>query len=306
MIQRSLLALLLAGCASQTPAEEPSSPVDTGDSVAADGYVIQLDRRHRVGERARWEQRVENLETQRMLVGGEVAREDASMTHGELVATVEVQEVDANGRVLRAEFTIERLRADRNGEVAELPAGSVVTVTRSDQPDGGSFALGGAPVDEPTEQLLALFVSKRLGGDVDGVFGSTTPRQVGEAWPMDVDRFLADFAGRGVPVELARDTVEGAGELVAVEDLDGTEVLHLVLASTARIASIQNMPGEVTSGELTMTMDGQWPSDGVSPQRTRTTTMVMQVEAAGEDPQAGPFTMQIGFGNTEQRTVTPL
>ena len=304
MIQRSLLVFLLVGCSTQTTVEDPSSPVETGGSV--DGYVIQLDRRHEVGDRVRWEQRVENAETQRMLVQGEVANENGSITRGELLATVEVLEVDANGEVIRADFTIERLQADRNGQVAELPAGSVVTVTRSAEPDGGSFALGGAPVDEPTDELLEVFFSKKLGGDVNGVFGSSTPRQVGDGWPMDVDRFLADFADRGSPMELARESIEGAGELVAVEDLDGTEVLHLVLATTARITGIENMPGEVTAGELTMSMEGLWPTDGVSPQRSQTTTMVMQVEADAEDPEVGPFTMQIGFTKSEQRTVTPL
>jgi len=303
MNPRPFLALLLVGCAHQPPVEEPTSAPEPG-AEASEGYVIQLQRRHEVGDRARWEERIEEVKTQRMTVGGQVVQEQASEVDGEVRATVEVREVDDEGRVVRADFTIELMRVDRDGEVTQLEPGSVVTVTRS--ATGGGFAIGGAPVDEATDELIDLFFSKKSGGDVSSVFGSTTPRQPGSSWPLDVDRFLVEFAGQGIPVELARESVRGGAQFVAVEDLDGTEVLHLILGAEGQISSVRGMPGEVTGGSLTMSVDGLWPADGVSPQRGQTATITMEMDVSGEDPQAGPFTMHIGFGKKGTRSVTPL
>jgi hypothetical protein len=270
-----------------------------------DRHAIRFERPRTVGSRYRIE--VSGEKTMRMEQRGAAAPVRDERTVVRMVAVERVLAVNALGSPTTSEYTIETFEVERAGaQITPLARGTVVVVERATTPEGSArITVGGAPVAAEIAEALGVVVSRKVSAiSDDEVFGSTTPRRVGERWNINDAVAERELAAAGLGEVQLRGQVR-AVELVTV----GTQPCLVLEASmTGRLSGIPSLPPSATfvNGSLETTHRGALPLDGTSRSPTVSMSMVLDTTFT---VQAGPelqrFHMVVRESRTEQVTALP-
>lgn len=302
--RRSGAALALATC---------SALLFGASSLAAQGrsstrYDIHFHRPVAVGARARIEVEGTKQTVMERRNGrtNETMRDDTTQVR--FLAVERVLAVSASGKPTTVEYTVEAFEVTTAGQRSTpLAAGSVLTVVRATQPGAEpTMTVNGRPVAEPVAEALGIVISRRQSETSDDdVFGSPTPRRVGERWGINAELAQRELASGGAP------DMRLTGNVRATEATTVDSMACLVLTATMRgqLRGIPNMPPTATfrTGTVDLTMTGAFPVDGTSRPPTGQVSMVMDVTftVAGATP-AATQTIHMVVRESRSEHITPL
>jgi hypothetical protein len=203
-------------------------------------------------------------------------------------ATVHITEVDDRGRAASAEVEVERFQNPTTHEDI-LPAGTRMVVGW----DGEELLVevDGGELDAAGMELFELaFPLQRPGSAVgDDLFGSSTPKAVGETWDMQMDTVADDLGDDGYTV--TETNLRGRTELVGTNACGDANCIILESTLTAEQVSIAEEweMAEFESGDLEAVVRIQLPIDTsqplISEEAVTTGRFVVQIREGDETSQ---------------------
>ena len=220
-------------------------------AIAADRapstYRIDLDRPSRVGMKSQIEYFVTRTVRDEILQAGQAKPSVVETTTTALLnVNWEVLSADERGNTLSQAMTVNSFTAIRNErESTILPRGSRIVATATDT--GTEFTVNGAAANDDVRSVLELIVglsTAKRAVNLDQLYGSAAPRQVGESWPLNIDNISSAYARRGINVK-ARD-IEGEVRLVAVEPY--ANELCLRISTQEQFQSLTREPSSPRKG----------------------------------------------------------
>jgi hypothetical protein len=186
--------------------------------------------------------------------------------------------VNTVGKITSADYTVERLEVRRGDQRSTpLARGALVHMERNAADASTRFMSGGQPVAPELADALSMVLSAHASDVTDDqVFGSATPRRVGEQWPM-ADAVAEQDLARSAHINA---DLSGSTRLVETTRVAGTPCLVLEGTMTGRLSGLPNLPPTASfdSGFLEATQRGAFPSDGTS--HPPTSSFTMSLDAA--------------------------
>lgn len=173
----------------------PAPPAAPAEAPQA----IKLERPLTVGAKFHLNAEGEARQNIQMSMNGQAVPQQSKSEEfsAALDADVEVLGVSEDGKITKAAIQVKSLtRTDAGAEATTLLENAAVEAEAS--PDGITYMVGGAPVDDKIQETLKLFSlinkkgSSRASEDL--LFGTTEPRKPGDEWPVDGAAVAASFA----------------------------------------------------------------------------------------------------------------
>jgi hypothetical protein len=186
----------------------------------AKDYVVKLSRPDKVGLKYRLEARETKKQSMAIHKGAAELKKEESRTTVILHAVVEVLKVTAKGEPLEKKVTIEKFVDAKDepllkkGDVVTAKTVAGKTVYRMEKRD----------LDGRAAEFLGDLVKTKTtsSADDDAVFGSKTPRKVGESWKIDAKPLAKDL-------KLKPENIGGTVTLEAVEKHAGQNCLRIAI-----------------------------------------------------------------------------
>lgn len=257
---------------------------------AAGVYDVKLDRPARAGERWGLTATVGLEQTSVMTVQGQAQKQPGVKFTLRLEGVGTTLAVDDRGRPTRTRFVIEKgTILDGNAESETLAKGTTVVATAADK-DVKVEAEGGARLS-PTATMLLASAFPTAGA-------ATTPpgpRKVGESWPIDPKRLVADLRAAGNEAE--ENHVRGTATLAGVETVAGVECLRLAVKIDADRfvpAGRPKLPEglKVDHARSTTTLSALLPTDPSRRPLAETEDTSIVTVVTGTHPKVGALTLE--------------
>jgi hypothetical protein len=224
-------------------------------------YPINLDAPDRVGSRYQLVASSRQRQTATTTVHGQYAQTTTDEFAVELTADVLTEAVEKNSAT-RKRFIILNSKITKNGVSRPLlPEGTVVVASRAGEKT--VFHTNEKLLDEQTTTWLGSLILLRTGdvGD-DGMFGTKTPKAVGESWSISIDEVKKLLKEMGAPSETVR--ISGTGTL---EKVGGN---HLFIRGSVDVNDVMlPMPENFTAENGSFVTDyyGRLPLTEADPSR---------------------------------------
>lgn len=223
-------------------------------TVSAQRYPIRLDLNERAGLTYHLVASTTTNTTAEATSAGQLLQKGEDKVTVEIVANVTVVEA-ADSWATRRRFTIldsKVIRAERTNPI--LPPGTeVVALIENEQT---VYQVNNKPVDEETagalREVITLHISKV--GD-DDMYGSPTPKKIGESWQVNVDAvktLMKEIGAQG-----------GRQEIIGTGTLEKVENNHALVRSSVNVKDVMlPIKKELTteSGEIQTELWGRFPT----------------------------------------------
>lgn len=298
--------LVLAALAASAAAFAHPSPADA-QQAPAPTYAVRFQRRAVVGQRARVVVEGEKRQTMRVEVSGRPPVNRDERLRVQLRAVERITAVNAAGRQVGSELTIERFVSDdAGGEHVLLRPGQVLTVVRGERGAEPRVTVGGRPVERPVRDALAVVMSLSISEtNDDDVFGTAQRQPVGASWPINSAVAQADLEREAHVTS----RLTGQTRINALTTVQRQPCLDVTIEMSGTVTAMQNLPprASVRSGTMRMTMRGMLPVSptAVTPQQSMEMTVEMVVDLPPNAP-GDHNQIQITVHETKSGTVTPL
>jgi hypothetical protein len=223
-------------------------------TVSSQRYPIRLDRSERAGERYHLLATSTEKTTANVTVSDQVLKKDEDVVAVELSADVTILEAGSNNWATRKRFTVLSSKLTRAGSTGPiLPNGTeVIASIKNGQT---AYEVKQKPVDEEVAKALRSVISLHLASVADDdMFGTPTPKKIGESWPVSVDamkKLLKEMNAQG-----GRQEITGSGRLENVVDN------HVFVRSSINVRDVLLLIApELTteSGEIETELSGRFP-----------------------------------------------
>lgn len=219
-----------------------------GSARAADTYPIKIDRPVKAGDAADVHFTCEASQKLTMSAPGADPMHQDQTTSGDLTARMDVLHATDKGDADQFTLTVKSFTDGEHQALAE--PGAVLTVKRS--ATDLDITSSGAPVSDDAKKILSLIFDKidpTAKTTDDDVFGTTTPRKVGDAWPINT---VAAAQGLGkMNITVAAEDLAGETKLVSVDQAPAGPVLHITASFKAKNLKPEVPPG-ATLGECNL------------------------------------------------------
>jgi hypothetical protein len=256
----ALAGLLSSGCGGAAATASGGASSSTGNANG-DSFVVDLERPYVAGQRYRVRNVVMREEAQHATLGGRTVEDASHVTTIALRSVVEIVEVSAEGRATLLRHQVEDAGLSMDGTPRPfLTSGQVIEVRTGATAEEAVVTIDGRPVGaELLESLRGVLTLSHGGADEDRLFGSASPRRVGETWQPDLAAVAADLA-RATPFRL--EPAHMAGEMRLMERRPD-ESLVIEGGITATDVQMTNLPAGATlsATQLTIAMSGVLPED---------------------------------------------
>lgn len=284
-----LVCLACGGGAATTPAAATTTPGTSPQYQVVLHRPLSPGNKFRVLVEAR--QRVEGTDS----ASGAVAAQSTEIAKDvklELAGTVTIREVDKDGRATSALLQIETFKHTDTGKEL-LPTGTSVDAVLGQ----GRYNLmvNGQPRPELQRPLDLVFPLHRPGSPLgDELFGSKTPRQIGDSWSVAKSTVAESMEDEGYTVK--ETDLSGETRLMGTTSVNGEECLEL----NAKLHADQAAVGE------------QWEMKGVGAGKIDSTiklvvpTDVTRPVALEEATTSGEFALHLADGSASSTTVLKL
>ena len=202
----------------------------------------------------------------------------------DLEAEVTVAAVDEQGLPTRVALRVGKLliRIDEQ-EHRPVEAGQTIIAARQGGATAFSIQGGGALSAELSEVLAAVVDLVPPPVNLDEVYGSTSPRRVGERWSVDSAAASRLFSHMQL-IARSRD-VDGHVELAGIAERDGHRCLELT--AELDVSRLSFPPGALPGGmqvqEATVTqrIEGAYPADEKLPPLRESAVLAMSLHFEG-------------------------
>ena len=142
----------------------------------------------------------------------------------ELVAQVEVVDVDAQGLPATSNLTVEKCVLTTDGTPKELlAAGQILVVTAKDGKN--TIVLKDGTLSGEAMGPLQGVLPAAHGQKEDELYGTQERKKAGESWPLDVKAVVAETKKHGLSLE--PDGVSAISKLAAVREIEGKPCLEV-------------------------------------------------------------------------------
>jgi hypothetical protein len=186
-----------------------------------------LDRPSKVGDKAALEYVYALLDTSTTTWQGRDPQTKEQELGAHLICDIEIKDVDDRGQVLAEELTVRKCTSLKGkDEVELLPEGTKLIARVKDK--STLFLVNGSPASDNVRQalgcLLWLYRSKDAPS-IDAQYGTTSPRKIGESWPIDAKLTCADLASNDAQVD--PDDVSGTVTTKSLEKVNGQDCVRV-------------------------------------------------------------------------------
>jgi hypothetical protein len=138
----------------------------------------------------------------------------------------------------------------------------VVDVQRGEK-ETTCTAMGGATLESDAAAALRMMFFAYAEPDLsdDDIYGSKTPRKIGESWPMNADVLRKGWTGMGWKIDAGAMT--GQTKLESAETVRDTPMLHVSSTTDLKNATPPGIPPEirVVSSEFHTRLEASVPVD---------------------------------------------
>lgn len=268
--------------------------------VSAQQYPIRLDLHEKAG--LTYYLVATGIETTmtEVTASGQLLNKATDKVTVEIMANVTVVEA-ANGWATRKRFTIRSSKVSRgNRTSAILPDGiEVIALIQNGQT---VYEVNNQLIDEETAVLLRTVIGLHLVnvGD-DEMYGTSTPRRIGQTWPVNSDavkKLLKDIGAEGGKLE-----VTGRGILERVEND------HVYVRSSVNVKDVLlPIRPELTteSGEIQTELWGRFPVLNDDITREHNGTIRISRFASGVDPHGKKAMMHVVYESRDHYEIRPV
>lgn len=285
-----LLVLVLNGWAADRPSERQ--------------YPIVLSRKATVGERYHVVAKGSDEQRMEMIVDGETLPANGEATEVEVRAEAEVLALTPSGFESKTSLVIESATVTQAGKsVALLPPGTTVVAERV---AGKTRYLVAGVADARIDRLLSTAGVASFSDDADNddvIYGSKTPRKVGESWPINSAAAAASLAAQGVPA--TPENLTGTTTLVELVEAGGSPALRISGSTSVDGITPPAPPGlSIQSSNFFAIYSGIFPVNPV--ERVRQEQMSIQLRVVAVGTNAGKTaTVTMTRKESHERLVTP-
>ena len=223
-------------------------------TASAQQYLIRLDRSEKAGQRYHIAATSTDKTTVEITVSEQVLKKDEDVVAVELSADVTILEASSSNWATRKRFTVLSSKLTRAGSTGPiLPNGTqVIALIQNGQT---VYEVNQKLVDEGVAGALRSVITLHLASVADDdMYGTPTPKRIGESWPVSVaamKKLLKEIGAQG-----GRQEITGSGTLEKVENN------HIFVRSSinARDVLLPIEPELTTeSGEIETELWGRFP-----------------------------------------------
>lgn len=271
-------------------------------------YPIRLQRAHQAGDRYLLVDEVTQREERTVTVGGQAVESVDRTETVRLAAAVEILEVDENGKAVRLRYQVQS--CERSGGGANetlLQQGQVIEVETAARRDDARVTIDGTPAtDEQLEAIDSVLTLTRTAKNEDALFGSTTPRTVGDSWQPDFVAIAQDLATAS-PFRLDPSHMSGSVRLVERRSEGPVAGLVVQASVEATDANMNGLPPgtNIRRGDVSMEMGGFYPLEESMPPLTQTTHLVVSLGLDVPTPN-GTADMTVRMTMQGQKRIEPV
>ncbi len=226
-------------------------------------YVVRFPAFAKVGERTKEALRAKQEIKRRVLQGEEVVFSQELTNFIEIDAVVEVLELSERGQPVKSSYVVDRaVVKTKEREIPILPEGAEFIAEAGEE--GTTFTgPDGKALPEVAQQTLPRVISfDTEDATIDDLYGSDTPRSVGDSWNADDKQALLAMA-KAHNAKVDEDGVEGTATLVAAREVDGETLLDIEIKTELK-QMIRPSPfpdAEPESAEVTILQKVTMPAD---------------------------------------------
>lgn len=292
----SLLSWALSACGASAPG--------TGSGEA---YPIQLERPSVVG--ARWDETHEvHVDTTRKTQqAGQAQDSFRSRVTTALRADGEVIAADEAGRGTHYRYQVSSCTRLEDGvRRALLRSGQIVEVRRDPSGAETLMSIDGQPASaELEDQLSEVFPELTPSASPDHIFGSETPRRVGERWDANLAVLIPDFE-RFTPFRVNPEQARAYSEVLRVTSFDGNDGIDVRSTFEAINARMTTLPEGATMrrSRLSTIREGFLPFNLTLPSTRHAKSVEMEMELAVPTP-AGEVITLVHIRMQGTRSIRP-
>jgi hypothetical protein len=270
--------------------------------AADESYPIKLERVPKAGDVSDVHSTAEQSMAMTMNIPGAPPRVQNQAHKGDLTARETVVAVGADGNLTEVSLAVTRFVDDAGKEL--IPAGKVAQIKLGEKETTVTIEGGGAIGPDAQAILAALYPPHRPGSaDDDAIFGSKTPRKVGESWPLNAKAAAEDFS-TGVAKIDAKD-IDGQVTLRSVEKTAIGDALRIVADFKGKniVPPVPTQGLTVNQCEADVKFDGLFPTDTTQPRIEGAMSMDMTMQMASQD---GSVTIAMKMHMMQKTSATPV
>jgi hypothetical protein len=262
-------------------------------------YSIKLDAHEKAGQSYHLIAWSTEKTTVDLRAAAQVLQQSEDLLAAEISADVTILEASAAGWATRKRFKVLSSKVTRSGTSSPiLPDGTQVMA--SIQNGETLYEVDQTLVDEKTARALRVLIGLHVTSVAnDDMFGTPTPKKIGERWPAGVDamkKLLKEIGDQSSNPEIT-----GSSTLEKVENN------HIFLRASVRVRNVL-LPGQLTTegGEIETELWGRFPirqSDTTveSNDRIHLTRIASGINADGKK-----VTLQVVYERTSRYETRPL
>ncbi|HTL18289.1 MAG TPA: hypothetical protein VL793_13720 [Patescibacteria group bacterium] len=262
-------------------------------------YPIKLDFPEKAGNK--YHLRAHGSGRQQMVMSvGTKTNGRTNLISIDLEGTIEVLQVDERGLEKKLSCAIEKCVADLGSGKTELfKKGDVIVATAVNRKK--SYTLNNAEVGREASSALEIVLSIHTSDlDDDDVFGTSTPRKVGETWPINSDAAVKDLNSSGAPFQIKQ--LKGQSRLRGIKTFGGRQCLDIGGTVTSTELDLPPRPGlKLTEGLIEVAYDGLFPVGG---QRLKETESIKARVTMEMETPNGTATNQVAFDQSAEKEFT--
>jgi len=267
--------------------------------ASAQEYKIKINRPEKVGDSYALSAKGSSTNQTNATIPGAPPQAQEKKDEIELQGTVKVLEVDGQGQATKLSCAVEKCVLNdkplyERGDV--ITAEHVGTKTE--------YTVKGEKVDEATEKALSIVLDTadaEQKSDDDASFGTDQAQKVDGTWPVHAEAIAHELSRRGMAVKA--ENVKGTGKLAAVKQVDGKDVLTVVVDVTIDGVKPPMPPNiAVESGSLTLHMSGDVPADENAHPLSQSALMGMKVRATAPGPNNQNVVVDVDFSQKADKT----
>jgi len=270
-------------------------------SVLAQSYPIKLDPHEKAGQTYHLVAATIDSTTAEATASGQLIKKAEESFTAELSANVTIEEASSSGWATRKRFTVLASKITRGSNTGLiLPSGTEVIA--SIQNGQTVYEVNQKSVDEEIAGYLRAVINLHLASVADDdMYGTSTPKKVGESWQVNVDamrKLLKEIGAQG-----GRQEITGTGTLEKVENN------HAFVRSSVNVRDVLlPIKPELTteSGEIETELWGRFPLRVNDITEESHGTIRVSRFASGVNPDGKKVIVHVLYERLDRYAISPI
>jgi hypothetical protein len=270
-------------------------------SVLAQSYPIKLNPHEKAGQTYHLVATTIDSTTAEATASGQLIKKAEESFTAELSANVTIEEASSSGWATRKRFTVLTSKITRGSSTGPiLPSGTEVIA--SIQNGQTVYEVNQKLVDEGVAGALRSVIGLHLASVTDDdMYGTPTPKKIGESWPVSVDamkKLLKEIGAQG-----------GTQQITGTGTLEKVENNHAFVRSSVNVRDVLlPIRPELTteSGEIETELWGRFPLLVNDITEESNGTIRVSRFASGVDAEGKKALLHVLYVRTDRYAISPI